>query len=230
MSSRAGQRQSRLTPGRAGVYSLGGVIMNRCLLLVLAVAAVAAGCQEAMRPWQRQPMPSHDRHRVFQAAREVLEQHFRVAEANVVRGTIETEPQVFDRKGRGTLADLRSAGGRWRRTVFFRTARSGLTVVGKVVVLLEREATEAALAVAEQHRTAPEDELPAASHREAAVGERPKQPVWMEVGEDESLARELLGTIAGRVREMEREEAAPSGQSPREAADEVRRLGEQEGF
>jgi len=204
--------------------------MKRCLLLVLAAAAAAPGCREAMRPWQRQPMPSHDRQRVFQAAREVLEQHFRIAGANVVRGTIETEPQVFDRKGGGTLADLRGAGGRWRRTVFFATDRSGLTVVGKVVVRLEREATEAALASAEQHRTAPEDELPAASHREAALGERPKEPVWMEVGEDEALARELLGTIAERVRRMEREESVPAGQSPSEAAEEVRRLGEQEGF
>ena len=203
--------------------------MNRTFLLVLA-AVTAAGCQQANQAWQRQPMPSHDRQRVFQAAREVLEQHFQVADANVLRGTIETEPQVFKRGGGGILADLRGAGGRWRRTVFFEMERSGLTVVAKVVVRLEREATEAAVAVAEQHRTAPEDELPAASHREVTVAERPKEPVWMEVGEDKALARELLGTIAGRVREMERGEAVPTGQSPREAADEVRRLGQEQGF
>jgi len=108
--------------------------------------------------------------------------------------------------------------------------RSGLTVVGKVAVLLEREATAAAIAVAEQHRTAPEDELPIASDGDHSLGDRPKRPVWMEVGEDKSLARELLGTIAQRVREMERKEAVPMGQSPREAAEEVRRLGEQQGF
>jgi len=203
--------------------------MKRSLLLLLAVG-VAAGCQEATRAWQRQPMPSHDRQRVFQAARGVLEEHFQIADANVIRGTIETEPQVFDRGGGGTLADLRGAGGRWRRTVYFNMERSGLTVVGKVAVLLEREATAAAIAVAEQHRTGPEDELPAASHRDHSLGDRPKQPVWMEVGEEKSLARELLGTIAGRVREMERQEAVPMGQSPREAAEEVRRLGEQQGF
>jgi len=203
--------------------------MKRSLLLLLA-AVVAAGCQEATRTWQRQPMPSHDRQRVFQAAREVLEQHFQIADANIIRGTIETEPQVFDRGGGGTLADLRGAGGRWRRTVYFGMERSGLTVVGKVAVLLEREATAAAIAVAEQHRTAPEDELPIASDGDHSLGDRPKRPVWMEVGEDKSLARELLGTIAQRVREMERKEAVPMGQSPREAAEEVRRLGEQQGF
>jgi len=205
--------------------------MKRTLFLFLLVSTVAgAGCQEATRPWQRQPMPSHDRQRVFQAASEVLEKHFQVADANITRGTIETEPQIFDRGGGGTLTDLRGAGGRWRRRVFFEMARSGLTVVAKVAVLLEREATEAAVAVAEQHRTAPEDELPAVSHREHDPAERPTQPVWMEVGEDKALARELLGAIARRVGEMKHDETVPTGQSPRDAADEVRRLGEQQGF
>jgi len=203
--------------------------MKRSLLLLL-VPVVAAGCKEATRAGQRQPMHSDDRQRVCQAAREVLEEHFQIADANVIRGTIETEPQVFDRGGGGTLADLRGAGGQWRRTVYFGMERSGLTVVGKVAVLLEREATAAAIAVAEQHRTAPEDELPARSDRDHSLGDRPKQPVWMDVGEEKSLARELLGTIAQRVRAMEREEAVPMGQSPREAAEEVRRLGEQQGF
>jgi len=203
--------------------------MKRMLLLVLTAAA-AAGCQEATRSWQRLPMPSHDRQRVFQAAREVLSKHFTIADANITRGTIETEPAVFERGGGGTLADLRGAGGRWRRTAFFRTERSGLTVVAKVAVRLEREATEAAVAVAAQHRTAPEEELPTESAGAPALAERPKELVWMELGEDKSLARELLGAIAQRVREMERDTAVPTGQSPREAAEEVRRLGEEQGF
>ncbi len=205
--------------------------MNRTLLLSLLLAtAAAAGCQEASRAWQRQPMPSHDRQRVFQAAQEVLERHFRIADANLIRGTIETEPALFDRGGGGALADFRGAGGRWRRTALFEMERAGLTVVGKVAVRLEREATDAAVAVAEQHRTAPEEELPAASHGEPMRGGRPGEAVWMDVGEDKALARELLGAIARRVREMERDEAVPVGQSPREAAEEVRRLGEQQGF
>ncbi|MFO8012894.1 MAG: hypothetical protein R6X20_06255 [Phycisphaerae bacterium] len=203
--------------------------MKRSLLVLLALAA-AAGCQEATRTWQRQPMPSHDRQRVFQAAQEVLERSFRIAEANITRGTIETAPALFDRGGGGTLADLRGAGGRWRRTAFVDLERSGLTVVAKVAVLLEREATDAAVAVAAQHRTAPERELPVDRPGDPVLAERPKRAVWMEVGEDKSLARELLGAIAQRVREMERDEAVPMGQSPREAADEVRRLGEQQGF
>jgi hypothetical protein len=203
--------------------------MKRSLLLLVALAA-AAGCQEATRSWQRQPMPSHDRQRVFQAAQEVLERHFRIADANITRGTIETEPALLDRGGGGTLADLRGAGGRWRRTAFVNLERSGLTVVAKVAVLVEREATDAAIAVAEQHRTGPEDELPVASPGEPMPGGRPGEIVWMEVGEDKALARELLGAIAQRVREMERDEAVPMGQSPREAAEEVRRLGEQQGF
>ena len=203
--------------------------MKRTLLLLTAVAA-AAGCQEASRAWQRQPMPSHDRQRVFQAARAVLEQHFRIADANLIRGTIATEPTIFDRGGSGTLADLRGAGGRYRRTAFFEMERSGLTVVGKVAVRLEREATEAAVAASAQHRTAPEEERPADQPGDPVLAERPKEPVWMDVGEDESLARELLGAVARRVREMERDVTVPTGQSPREAAEEVRRLGEQQGF
>jgi hypothetical protein len=199
-------------------------------LLFLAAAAAAAGCQQVTRDWQRQPMPSHDRQRVFQAAQEVIERHFRIADANLIRGTIETEPTLFDRGGGGTLADLRGAGGRWRRTAFFELERSGLTVVGKAAVRLEREATEAAVAASAQHRTAPEEELPADRPGDPVLAERPKEPVWMDVGEDTSLARELLGAIARRVREMERDVTVPTGQSPREAAEEVRRLGEQQGF
>jgi len=178
-----------------------------------------------MREWQRQPMPSHDRQRVFEAARAVLESHFKIADANFVRGTIETRPQVFERPRRGTLADLRGAGGRWRRIVSFRMEREGLTVVAEVAVRLQREATEAAVAMAEQHRTAPEDELPASPPGAGTAGSRGDQAVWMDVGWDAALARELLSAIAERVRGLERAAEVPTGgQSPAEAAEEVRRL------
>jgi len=197
--------------------------MKRVLLLC-AAAGLVAGCGGTMREWQRQPMPSHDRQRVFEAARAVLESHFEIADANFVRGTIETRPQVFDRPRGGTLADLRGAGGRWRRIVSFRMEREGLTVVAEVAVRLQREATEAALAMAEQHRTAPEDEFPALPPTEAAVG-RGDRAVWMDVGWDAALARELLSAIAERVQGLERAAEVPvGGQSPAEAAEEVRRL------
>jgi len=183
-----------------------------------------------MRGWQRQAMPSHDRQRVFQAAQDVLDEHFDIAEASIVRGTIETKPQVFNRRREGTLADVRGAGGQWRRTVFFGAERSGLTMVCKVAVLLEREATEAAVASADQHRNAPETEVPVAPESDRSLAGRPKKAVWMETGYEDALARELLSAILERVRQLEGDMAMPMGQSPREAAEEVRRLGTDQGF
>ncbi len=204
--------------------------MKRSMWLVLVVV-LGAGCQEATRGWERQPMPSHDRQRVFEAARTVLQEHFEIAEARVVRGTIETEPQIFERRRDGTLADLRGAGGQWRRTVFVGLDRDGLTVVARVAVLLEREATEAAVAMADQHRTAPEDERPTALDAERPhAGFRSPEPVWMEVGYEASLARELLSAIAERVRTLESEHAVPRGPSPGDVAEEVRRIGAEQGF
>ena len=196
------------------------------VLLVLGLVMTAAGCRAgASRGWQRSPMPTHDRQHVFEAAREVLAEHFEVADVNFVRGTIETKPQVFERRRSGTLADVRGAGGRWRRTVLFEMGRDGLTVTAAVAVRLQREATEAAVAMTETARPARIDELPPSSHGNGRVGRRPVTDVWMDVGYDDALARELLSAIAERVGARERREAVPPGQSPREAAEETRRIG-----
>jgi len=203
--------------------------MKRSLMLVL-VPVLAAGCQESMRDWERQPMPTRDRQCVFRAATQVLEKHFTIADSSIVRGTIETEPQVFDRRREGTLADVRGAGGQWRRTVFFETRQTGLDVVARVSVRLQREATDAAMAQADQHRTAPETEYPTARESDRDPMSRAKEGVWMETGHDPALARELLGAIHDRVELLEADVTVPVGQSPREAADEVRRIGSEQGF
>jgi len=204
--------------------------MKRALLVLVLVVAVA-GCRgAASRAWQRSPMPSHDRQGVFEAARAVLAEHFEVADANVVRGTIETRPQVFDRKRTGTLADVRGAGGQWRRTVSFEMDRDGLTVVAAVSVRLQREATEAAVAMSETTRPDRVDELPPSTHGGAEVGRRTTDPVWVDVGYDDALARELLVTVAERVRARQEGDAIPEGQSPQEAAEETRRIGAREGL
>ena len=203
--------------------------MTKRALLVLVLAAAVAGCRgAASRAWQRSPMPSHDRQTVFEAARAVLAEHFEVADANIVRGTIETRPQVFDRRRTGTLADVRGAGGRWRRTVSFEMDRHDLTVVAAVSVRLEREATEAAVAMSETARPDRVDELPPSTHGGVEVGRRTTDPVWMDVGYDDALARELLATVAERVRTRQRGDAIPEGQSPGEAAEETRRIGARE--
>ena len=202
--------------------------MKRALWM-LGLVVTVAGCRAgASRGWQRSSMPSHDRQHVFEAARAVLSEHFEVAEANFVRGTIETRPQVFDRRRSGTLADVRGAGGRWRRTVSFEMDRDGLTVAAAVSVRLQREATEAAVAMTETARPDRVDELPPSAHG-GGVGRRPTDPVWMDVGYDDALARELLGMVAERVRVRQEGDAMPAGQSPQEAAEETRRIGAREG-
>ncbi len=200
--------------------------MMKRVLWVLGLVVTVAGCRAgASRGWQRSSMPSHDRQHVFEAAREVLSEHFEVADANFVRGTIETRPQVFDRRRSGTLADVRGAGGRWRRTVSFEMDRDGLTVVAAVSVRLQREATEAAVAMTETARPDRLDELPPSTHGGVRVGRRPTTPVWMDVGYDDALARELLGTLAERIRVGRQDDAIPEGQSPEDAAEETRRIG-----
>jgi len=200
--------------------------MQLCLLAaVLAAGAASAGCQNGGRAWQRQAMPGGDRPQVFETALAVLEQHFEVADSNIVRGTIETKPQAFDGPRGGTLADLRGAGGAWRRTVFVEVDRDGLTVVAAVAVRLQREATDAAAAQSETVRTGPSEELPPLPDRARPIGTRARDTVWVEVGYDDALARELLGTIAERLRRLEDTEGFPELDSVRKMADEMRRMG-----
>jgi hypothetical protein len=196
------------------------------LLLIAALAAAAAGCNaRAVRPWQSAEMPTHDRQHVFNAAREVLAKHFQVAEANFAAGAIETRPQVFDRSKSGTLADWRGAGGRWRRTAYFEIDRAALEIRARVAVRLEREETAAAVAITEARSDARESELPRVGPRYNKPPSRPSDEVWVEVGYDAPLARELLSAIAQRAGQLEQGDRTPDGQSPKEAADEARRLG-----
>ncbi|MBL7140733.1 MAG: hypothetical protein ISS74_07470 [Planctomycetes bacterium] len=195
------------------------------LLLLAAALAVFAGCQNGGRAWQRQAMPVGDRPQVFQTALAVLEEHFEIADSNIVRGTMETKPQIFDGPRGGTLADLRGAGGAWRRTVFVEVDRDGLTVVAAVAVRLEREATDAAVAQSETVRTGPSEELPPLPDRERPIGGRARDVVWVEVGYDDALARELLGMITSRLRRLEDTEGFPELDSVRKMADEMRRMG-----
>jgi len=195
------------------------------LAAVLGTVAVClAGCQNGGRAWQRQAMPAGDRQQVFQVAMETLEAHFEIAKSNIVRGTIETKPQVYDGPRSGTLADLRGAGGAWRRTVFVELERDGLTTVARVAVRLEREATEAAAVQSDTVRTGPSEELPPVPDRERPVASRPRDTVWVEVGYDAALARELLGAIASRVRRVQDTEGFPELDSVRKMADEMRRM------
>ncbi|MCX5674726.1 MAG: hypothetical protein NTX87_06935 [Planctomycetota bacterium] len=198
--------------------------MRPILLLsvaLMAVALLAGGCGEAAtRAWQRAELPTHDWPRAFDAARDVLKEHFEIADASMTAGTLETKPQVLDRARSGTLADLRGAGGRWRQTVSVELDRGGLAIGARVAVRLEREATAAAVAITESGANEP---------RVAESGARAQRPVWVEVGYDAPLAREILVQIADRVRKMEQGEMPSMGQSPKEALEETRRIGAEQG-
>ena len=194
--------------------------------LLVGLLATVLGCQTAAtRAWQSTDMPSHDRDRVFNAAKEVFESHFGAAEANWAKGTIETRPQIFDRARSGTLADIRGAGGQWRRTASFEMDREGLAVVARVAVRLEREATAAAAAAADTMRPERNDESARPMPPRIGPSRTRSDEVWMEVGYDAAMARELLAEIAQRVGEAERGEAVPQGPSPKDEAEESRRIG-----
>jgi len=199
------------------------------LLVVLALTAVALaaiGCDSAaLRPWQKSPLPTHDVARAYDAAREVMARHFRVAVANFTQGLVETRPEVIDKPRNMTLADVRGAKGRWRRTVYFEMDRDGLNVLGRVAVLIEREATAEAAAIAgTMDADARESELPRTGARYTRPPGKPAKEVWIEVGYDAALARELLSEIAEAVSRAEGDEAMPAAPSAKDVGDEIRRL------
>lgn len=197
------------------------------LLTVLVVAAlVAGGCGGASsRAWQHAQLPTHDWQTAFQVSQDVLKEHFEIAEASVTKGTIVTRPAVFERARSGTLADIRGAGGRWRRTVSLELSRGGLEMEARAAVILEREGTNAAIAMAqsggfEEHTAdVPRSRVYGSDRSSGSL------PVWTEVGNDPTLAREILAQIAERLQRIEKQDAPPAIPSPREAAEETRRLG-----
>ncbi|MCX5685840.1 MAG: hypothetical protein NT049_19475 [Planctomycetota bacterium] len=194
---------------------------------VLVVAAIlAGGCQDAAnRTWQNARLPTHDWQRAFEVSREVLKEHFEIGESSVTKGTIVTRPQAFDRAKGLSLADLRGAGGRWRRTVTIELSRGGLDIDARAAVILEREGTNAAIALAqsggyEEHTTDVPRSRVYGSERGSGT-----PPVWTEVGNDAGLAREILAKISERLQKAEQQEALPNMQSPKDAAEETRKLG-----
>ena len=198
-------------------------------LLLLAGLMILGGCATGAgsRAWQSADMPSHDRQRVFDAARLVLGKHFEVADASFGEGTIATKPKPCEGRRGFTLADVRGAGGKCRQTAFLELDRDGLTMIVRAAVLLERERTEQARAILGAQSDAREDELPRTGPRYEKSRGGTGKDIWVEVGYDASLARELLAAIADQVRRMEQGEAVPMGQPPAAAAEETRRLGGQ---
>jgi hypothetical protein len=194
---------------------------------VLVVAAiVAGGCQEsASRAWQHAQLPTHDWETAFQVCQDVLKEHFEIAEASVTKGTIVTKPSAFERARSGTLADIRGAGGRWRRTVSLELSRGGLEMDVRAAVILEREGTNAAIAIAESGGYG--DRANDVPRSQPLISERGRgpAPVWVEVGNDQALAREILAKIAERLQKIEKQEAMPAIPGAREAFQETRKLG-----
>jgi hypothetical protein len=189
---------------------------------LIALVLLAAGCQaQDLRPWQQANLPTHNSQLAFQAAREVMAAHFEIAEASWTKGTIETRPQAFDGKRAGTLADVRGAGGRWRRIVSFELAHDESAVVGMVNVRLEREGTAQAVAIAQ---SGGDEGRGVEGPRSQPFASRPGDAVWTEVGRDDALARELLSEIAERIAKAEKGEALPVESSPQKEIDEARRL------
>jgi len=205
---------------------------TKCVILLSGVLVLAGGCTAgADRAWQAADLGTRDSIRAFEAAEAVLKQHFEVAESKWTSGTIETRPQVFHRKREGTLADIRGAGGRWQRTVLFELENSGSTVVGRCAVQLQREATEAAIAVArsggyEQHVA----DVPGSRPFGDQAGPKRGEQVWVDVGYDAGLAKEILAEIAERVRQLEKGEAPPTVPSAKQEAEESRKIGDEKGF
>jgi hypothetical protein len=200
------------------------------LNLLIVVAVAAGGCGAAARGWEESSLPTHDREKAFEAARKVLSQHFELAESNWARGEIRTRPQFLERQRTGTLADVRGAGGRWRSTALCEIGRDGMTIVARVAVRMEREATAAAVAMAESGTDDRASDVPRSVPRIAEPGASADREVWVEMGYDRPMARELLAQIAQEVEKSETREALPPDQSPDQILEESRRIGAEQGF
>ena len=196
------------------------------LNLLMVVAVAAGGCGAAARGWEQSDLPTHDREKAFEAARTVLSRHSEIVESNWARGEIRSRPQFVDRPRTGTLADVRGAGGRWRSTALCEIGRDGMTIVARVAVRMEREATAAAVAMAETGT----DDAPRSVPRIAEPGAPADREVWVEMGYDRPMARELLAQIAEEVGKSELREALPPDQSPDRVLEESRRIGAEQGF
>ena len=202
----------------------------KCLPALAVAALLAGGCAEtSSRAWQHACLPTHDWQRAFDVSQEVLKEHFDIAEASVTKGTIVTKPAVFDRPRGGTLADIRGAGGRWRRTVTLELSRGGLAVDARAAVILEREGTNAAMAIAQSSGYEEQTvDVPRSRVYGTDRGGAPP-PVWVEVGSDDALAREILAKIAQRLEGFDKQETMPSPSSPRQAFEETQKLGAEAG-
>jgi hypothetical protein len=198
--------------------------------LVVMLAVAAGGCGASARGWEQSDLPTHDREKAFEAARKVLSQHAELAESNWARGEIRTRPQLLDRQRTGTLADVRGAGGRWRSTVSCTIGRDGMTIIARVAVRMEREATAAAAAMAETGTDDRASDVPRSVPRIAEPGAPADREVWVEMGYDRPMARELLAQIAQEVEKSETREALPPDQSPDQILEESRQIGTEQGF
>ncbi len=206
--------------------------MNRArsAILLVALATSLGGCVAQLRGWEQTTLPTHDRQRAFDAARAVLERHFEVAESSWTRGVIETEPRVFEREPGTSLADLRGAEARWRRTATCELGRDGLTMTARVMVRLQRQGTDQAAVMSggtdgDAYRQVPESSPPGTMPGSA----RPRE-VWTDVGYDEAFAEKLLDEIREEVRRGEAREAAPPGETPEEVFEESYEIGRDAGY
>ncbi len=200
------------------------------LLFAVAAAAPLGGCAAQLRGWQETPLPTHDRQRAFNAAKAVLGRHFEVAEANWTRGVIETEPKVFEGRHGETLADLRGAETRWRRTATCEIGRDGLTVTARMVVRLQREGTDQAAVLSVHGDERAYRQVPESSPPGTMPGAARPQEVWTDVGYDEAFARTLLAEISQQVQRAESREAPPPGATPEEVFEESYEVGRDAGY
>jgi hypothetical protein len=190
--------------------------------MLAIVALTAVGC-ETSRPWQSRVLGTNDRQMAFDLAKEFLGQHYEVAESNWTAGTIQAKPQMFEGKKFGTLADVRGAGGRWRRIVYCEVDHDGLGIVARVAVLQQRETSAAGAAVA--FDTGQPEHASGAKQPpiEGQEYERPVRRVWTDAGYDAGLAREILGELAAKVEQSERRETTPQGQSAKDLIEESKK-------
>jgi hypothetical protein len=186
------------------------------------VVAAMAGCAAGERAWQSARLPTHDRDRAFAAAREVLGRRYGVADANWSRGVVEAKPQRFAGPGKGTLADLRGAGGAWRRTATCRIERDGLDILARVAVRLERDRSAEALAMADVGREAGSGEAPRTVVEPTRTGAA--REAWVDAGYDRETARELLAAIENEVRRAGAEDVVPDVDAPRDLMEESKRI------
>lgn len=175
--------------------------MRKTLLLVIAVASVAAGCQAEGDIWQSMVLPTADVNQAFDAARHVLAEDYAIARATRDEGVIETQPLLIQKTGSDRVAGAYVSSGdiqTFRRIVRCRLHADEQGVIIRIAARLQREGTSQAEMLLLGSEGA--DTREAGAERRWRYLDPNRTTYWADIGRDAGSEADLLARIRLRIK------------------------------